>query len=172
MYPLLDIALRTLSVYFFMLIGLRLFGKNQLSQLNAGDIILLLLISNAVQNAMVGPDTSLKGGLFAALILFAANFLVKKLMFKNPEVRDFIEEDPVILIKDGKVNEVALNKSEITIDELEESIREHGVEHIQDVKLSVLEVDGNISVISYNQDTDTTHYTRHKKQLKKSRKIN
>ena len=77
MYDFLDISVRALSVYLFMLIGLRLFGKNQLSQLDAGVVILLLLISNAVQNAMVGLDTPLQDGLFAALILFVANFALK-----------------------------------------------------------------------------------------------
>lgn len=172
MHPLLDIALRSLSVYLFMLIGLRLFGKNQLSQLNAGDVILLLLISNAVQNAMVGPDTSLQGGIFAALVLFVANFLLKKWMFRNPAVRDFIEDDPIVLIKDGKVDQEALQRVEITMDELEESIREHGVEKLEDVRLSVLEVDGNISVVSVNPDSDTTHYTRHKKTFRKGKKKN
>ena len=70
----LDIILRSLSVYFFMTIALRIFGKKELSQLNTADIILILLISNSVQNAMVGPDTSLLGGLVAALVLFVIFF--------------------------------------------------------------------------------------------------
>ena len=85
MNPFLDITLRSLAVYFFMILGLKLFGKNQLSQLNAGDIILLLLISNAVQNAMVGQNTSLQGGLLAALVLFLANFGLKKFIGKNKD---------------------------------------------------------------------------------------
>ena len=120
MNPFLDITLRSLAVYGFMILGLRIFGKNQLSQLNAGDIILLLLISNAVQNAMVGQDTSLQGGLVAALVLFLANFGLKKLMFKNYKIKDLIEAEPIILVKDGILDKNALNKSEITIDELED----------------------------------------------------
>ena len=96
MNPFLDITLRSLAVYLFMILGLRIFGKNQLSQLNAGDIILLLLISNAVQNAMVGQDTSLQGGLVAALVLFLANFGLKKLMFKNSKIKDLIEAEPIL----------------------------------------------------------------------------
>ena len=79
----LDIVVRSLCVYLFMIFGIRLFGKNELSQLNAGDVILLLLISNAVQNAMVGENTSLQGGLVAALVLFLVNFILKKYLFKN-----------------------------------------------------------------------------------------
>lgn len=170
MNPFLDITLRSLAVYLFMILGLRIFGKNQLSQLNAGDIILLLLISNAVQNAMVGQDTSLQGGLVAALVLFLANFGLKKLMFKNYKIKDLIEAEPIILVKDGILDKNALNKSEITIDELEESVREHGVENISDVKLAILEVDGNISVVSFDKNNQT-NFTRHKKKKNIRRKL-
>jgi uncharacterized membrane protein YcaP (DUF421 family) len=167
MNPILDVVVRSLCVYFFMVIGIRVFGKNQLSQLNAGDVVLLLLISNAVQNAMVGQDTSLQGGLIAALVLFAANFTLKRLMFRNPSFKSFMEEDPVILVKDGKVVEEALNKVKITRDELEEAVREHGVDGIENVKLSILEVDGNISVISEDQTDKQTHYSRIKRKNKR-----
>nr|WP_306552702.1 MULTISPECIES: YetF domain-containing protein [unclassified Chryseobacterium] len=150
-----------------MVIAIRLFGKNQLSQLNAGDIVLLLLISNAVQNAMVGPDTSLQGGLIAALVLFVANFLLKRLMFSNRSFETFMEDDPVVLIKDGIVDQIALNRVKITESELEEAIREHGIDQIKKVKLSVLEVDGNISVVSEDEKSKQTHYTRIKRKNKR-----
>ncbi|MBB4805585.1 uncharacterized membrane protein YcaP (DUF421 family) [Chryseobacterium defluvii] len=167
MNPILDVVVRSLCVYLFMVIAIRLFGKNQLSQLNAGDVVLLLLISNAVQNAMVGQDTSLQGGLIAALVLFAANFIVKRLMFSNHSFEKFLEDDPVILVKDGIVDEKALSKVKITEDELKEAIREHGVETIKHVKLSILEVDGNISVISQDENDKQTHYTRIKRKNKR-----
>ncbi|MCT2564295.1 DUF421 domain-containing protein [Chryseobacterium herbae] len=167
MNPILDVVLRSLCVYLFMVIAIRLFGKNQLSQLNAGDVVLLLLISNAVQNAMVGPDTSLQGGLIAALVLFAANFILKRLMFANRKFETFMEEDPVVLIRDGVIDQPALNRVKITRDELEEAIREHGVEKIQNVKLSILEVDGNISVVSQDETQTQTHYSRIKRRNKR-----
>ncbi|WP_267402946.1 MULTISPECIES: YetF domain-containing protein [unclassified Chryseobacterium] len=167
MNPILDVVVRSLCVYLFMVVAIRLFGKNQLSQLNAGDVVLLLLISNAVQNAMVGPDTSLQGGLVAALVLFAANFILKRLMFANHKFESFMEEDPVILVRDGKIDITALNKVKITKDELEEAIREHGVEGIENVKLSILEVDGNISVISEDEKSKQTHYSRIKRKNKR-----
>ncbi|SHL73145.1 MULTISPECIES: DUF421 domain-containing protein [Chryseobacterium] len=167
MNPILDVVVRSLCVYLFMMVAIRLFGKNQLSQLNAGDVVLLLLISNAVQNAMVGQDTSLQGGLIAALVLFAANFIVKRLMFSNQSFKTFMEADPVILIKDGKVDEKALDDVKINIDELEEAIREHGVDGIKNVKLSILEVDGNISVISEDEKDKQTHYSRIKRKNKR-----
>lgn len=167
MNPILDVVVRSLCVYLFMVIAIRLFGKNQLSQLNAGDVVLLLLISNAVQNAMVGQDTSLQGGLIAALVLFAANFILKRLMFSNRSVETLLEDDPVVLIKDGIIDQKALNKVKITTDELEEAVREHGVEKIEDVKLSNLEVDGNISVISWDEKNKQTHYSRIKRKNKR-----
>ncbi|WP_082891209.1 DUF421 domain-containing protein [Chryseobacterium glaciei] len=167
MNPILDVVVRSLCVYLFMMVAIRLFGKNQLSQLNAGDVVLLLLISNAVQNAMVGQNTSLQGGLIAALVLFAANFVVKRLMFANKSFKSFMEADPVILIKDGKVDEKALDDVKINIDELEEAIREHGVDGIKNVKLSILEVDGNISVISEDEKDKQTHYSRIKRKNKR-----
>ena len=172
MNELLDVSLRSLAVYVFMFAAIRIFGKTQLSQLNAGDIVLLLLISNAVQNAMVGSDVSLQGGLVAALVLFSANFVVKKIIFKNPKIKSLIESDPVVLVKDGIVDNVAMKKEDIDFDELEEAVREHGVEQIADVKLAVLEVDGNISVVSMDKILSTTNFTHHKRKFpRKSHKF-
>lgn len=172
MNPFLDVALRSLAVYFFMFAAIRIFGKNQLSQLNAGDIVLLLLISNAVQNAMVGSNVSLQGGLVAAIVLFTINFIVKKIIFKNPKIESFIESSPVTLIKNGVIDNVKLKSEEIGFDELEEAIREHGVEKIEDVKLAILEVDGNISVITMDNGKDSLKLTRHKRKFpRKSHKF-
>ncbi|GAA4166174.1 DUF421 domain-containing protein [Chryseobacterium ginsenosidimutans] len=150
-----------------MVVAIRLFGKNQLSQLNAGDVVLLLLISNAVQNAMVGQDTSLQGGLIAALVLFAANFIVKRLMFSNRKFESFLEDDPVILIKDGVIDEKALDEVKISKEELQEAIREHGVDGTKNVKLAILEVDGNISVVSEDEKSKQTNYSRIKRKNKR-----
>lgn len=165
---ILDIIVRSLCVYLFMIAALRIFGKTQLSQLNAGDVVLLLLISNAVQNAMVGQDTSLQGGLIAATVLFVANLILRKVIFKNSKIRNFVESETVVLIKDGVLDVDSLKKQEISMAEIEECLREHGVSDIKDVKLSVLEVDGNISVIS-SDPSQKTHYTKYKrtKKLKK-----
>ena len=161
-----DIIIRSAAVYLFMLIALRIFGKKELSQLNTADVILILLISNSVQNAMVGSDTSLWGGLAAAAVLFAINFSLKKLMYKYKTFSDFMLEKPEILIHEGKMDFKALSKLNITNDELKEAIREHGIEHFSEVKLAMLEIDGNISIISGNKDLRQTHY----KRLKRSKK--
>lgn len=166
MNPYLDIIIRSSSVYFFMLIALRIFGKKELSQLNTADVILILLISNSVQNAMVGSDTSLWGGLAAAAVLFVINFTLKKLMYKFPKFSNLMQEKPEVLIHDGKLDFKALSKLNITSDEIQEAMREHGVEHFSDVKLAMLEIDGNISIISGNKNLRQTHY----KRLKRSKK--
>ncbi|RZM27821.1 MAG: DUF421 domain-containing protein [Pedobacter sp.] len=155
-----DIVLRSLSVYAFMLVAIRLTGKKELSQLNTTDVVLILLISNAVQNAMVGNNASLTGGLVAAAVLFALNFALKKLMFKNKRFRDLISEHPEILIRNGKLNFKMLSKLEITNEELEEAMREHGVEKYKDVKLAIMEVDGNISIITGDEHLKQSVYKR------------
>ena len=143
-----------------MLIALRVFGKKELSQLNTADVILILLISNAVQNAMVGSDSSLLGGLAAATVLFTINFTLKRLMFKYKKFSDFLQEKPEILIHNGTLEFKTLSKLNITSDELREAMREHGVETFKDVKLAMLETDGNISIISGVKNLRQTHHKR------------
>lgn len=160
-FPYLDIILRSLAVYFFMTIALRVFGKKELSQLNTADIILILLISNSVQNAMVGPDTSLSGGLIAALALFIINYIIKKLTHKYKGLNDLLLEKPEVLIHNGTLDFKALSKLDISHEELKEAAREHGLEHLTDVKLAMLEIDGTISIISDDKKhLKQTHYKR------------
>jgi len=160
MNPILDIIIRSAAVYFFMMIALRLTGKKQLSQLNTTDVILILLISNAVQNAMVGNNTSLLGGVIAASVLFIINFILRKLMYKYRKLGEFLQEKPEILIHDGKLDFKILSKLDITSNELKEAMREHGVENFDQVKLAMLEVDGNISIISGENSLRQSHHKR------------
>ncbi|WP_284653032.1 DUF421 domain-containing protein [Flavobacterium terrisoli] len=165
MNPYLEIVIRSVSVYLFMVIALRIFGKKELSQLNTADVILILLISNSVQNAMVGDNTSLWGGIIAAVALFIINFIFKKAMSKSNFIKDLVQDKPEILIHDGKIDFKALTKLGITDEELKEAMREHGVEHYAAVKLAMFEIDGNISII-----TGDTHLkqTRHKRRIHKT----
>jgi uncharacterized membrane protein YcaP (DUF421 family) len=162
--PWISIIARSLAVYVFMILAIRLFGKKELAQLSVIDLVFILLISNAVQNAMVGPDTSLGGGLVAAGALFAANFTLKKLLYKNKKLNDILQGEAVVLIYRGNVNEENCAKAEITLDELEAAVREHGARDIGDVDLAMLEVDGNISVISndFQKRSRVVHPKRHK----------
>lgn len=165
MNPYLDIVLRSVSVYLFMVIALRIFGKKELSQLNTADVILILLISNSVQNAMVGTNSSLLGGMVAAVALFVINFIFKKALSKSVFIKDLIQDKPEILVHDGKIDFNALSRLGITDDELKEAMREHGIEHYKDVKLAMFEIDGNISIISGNEHLKQT---KHKKRVHKT----
>ncbi|MDR6784797.1 uncharacterized membrane protein YcaP (DUF421 family) [Pedobacter africanus] len=159
----LDITLRSLAVYAFMLVAIRLTGKKELSQLNTTDVVLILLISNAVQNAMVGSNTSLLGGLVAAAVLFILNFALKKAMFKSHWFRSLLTEKPEILIHNGNLDFAMLSKLGITNEELREAIREHGVEKYKDVKLAIMEADGNISIITGDEHLKQSQYKRKRK---------
>ena len=160
MNPYLDIVIRSVSVYFFMIIALRIFGKKQLSQLNTADVILILLISNSVQNAMVGNNTSLYGGIVAALALFIINFTFKKVMSKSEFIKNLVQDRPEILIHNGKIEFDTISRLGITNDELQEAMREHGVEYYKEVKLAMFEIDGSISIISGDKDIKQTHHKR------------
>ena len=142
------IIISTIAVYFFLIIAIRFFGKKELAQLSVFDLVFILLISNVVQNAMVGPDTSLSGGLTGAAALFGVNYLLKYLEFQFPLFGKAIQGESVMLIFKGKINTKNLDKAKITMDELIEAIREHGVSSVEDVDLAVFEVDGNISILS------------------------
>lgn len=155
-----EIIFRSAAVYFFMVIALRLFGKKELSQLNTADIILILLISNSVQNAMVGSNSSLMGGIVAALVLFTINFILKKIMYNSKSFADFVLQKPEILIHNGKIDFKSLSKFEISSDEIDEVIREHGIENYKQVKLAMMEIDGNISIISGEKNLISTHHKR------------
>jgi uncharacterized membrane protein YcaP (DUF421 family) len=147
----LDIIIRSGIVYLFMLIAIRIFGKRELSQLNTADVILILLVSNSVQNAMVGQDTTLVGGLIAAFILFLLNYAIKKVMVHSKTFSDIVQGKPEILIYKGRMDVQNLADLDISIDELKEAVREHGMEKISDVKLAILEIDGNLSIMEKNK---------------------
>lgn len=162
--PIAEIVLRTIFVYLFIIIAIRVFGKKELAQLSVIDLVFILLISNSVQNAMVGPDTSLNGGLIAAGALFLVNFTFKQILYRSKTISDIIQGEALLLIYDGVVNNENCKKAEITIHELEAAVREHGARDIQHVELAILEVDGNISVISneYQNKSKVAHPRKHK----------
>jgi len=143
-----EIILRSIAVYFFILIAIRIFGKKEFSQLTIVDLVFILLLSNSVQNAMVGSDSSLSGGLIAACSLFFVNFLLKFFSYRFKTVNRFLQGEPVILIHEGKVLEKNLRKERISIEELELAAREHGVSSLDKVNLAILENDGNITILS------------------------
>jgi uncharacterized membrane protein YcaP (DUF421 family) len=163
----LRIIFSTLVIYLFIVIAIRLFGKKELAQLSVVDMVFILLISNAVQNAMVGPDSSLSGGLVAASTLFIMNYLFKLLQYKFPKFGKIVEGNATMLVYKGKVLDLNLKKAEITYEELLEAVREHGVASPQEVDLAILEVDGNISVLSHEYQHRTVKRRKGHKILSK-----
>ena len=148
--------------------------KKELAQLSVIDLVFILLISNAVQNAMIGPDTSLGGGLTAAVSLFVINYLLKWLLYKNKRASEFLQGKAILLIYKGEIQSHELENAEITIDELAAAIREHGVDRAEHVDLAMLEVDGTISVISGDFTHKTVHEPNpitHKRKFKQKGKI-
>ncbi len=144
----LKIISSSVAVYIFMVVAIRIFGKKELAQLSITDLVFILLISNSVQNAMVGSDSTLTGGLVSASSLFIVNYLFKYLLYRFPNLGSMVQGADMMLIYKGQVNQSNLAKARITMAELLEAVREHGVAEIREVDLAVLEADGNISIIS------------------------
>lgn len=164
MDPYLTIIVRSVVVYVFIILAIRLFGKKELSQLSIVDLVFILLLSNSVQSAMVGANDTLAGGLAAALGLFVANWVFKHMLYTSKRMSNLLQGGAILLVYKGHVNEEHLKKAEITVEELDAAVREHGVEHVRDVDLAMLEVDGTISVMS----KDFTRRTMKKRRAHKS----
>ncbi len=162
------IILSSVSVYIFIIVAIRLSGKKELTQLSVIDLVFILLISNAVQNAMVGTDSSLGGGLVAASSLFIANYLFKRIMYRFSSLSNFIQGQPLLLIYHGKLNQKNMTEAKISSKEIMEVIREHGVAVIEQVDLAVLEVDGNISVMSHEFKQKTNRKRKSHKIITKN----
>lgn len=150
-HVLLQIVLRTGVIYLLVLMGVRLSGKREVGQMTPFDLTLLLLLSNSVQNAMTGPDTSLMGGVIAACTLLLLNYLVADVSGTNRRFRRLIQGQPTLLIHDGKSIESHLAREHVSIDELQRALREHGIGTIEQTALAVLEVDGSISCLKYDE---------------------
>jgi uncharacterized membrane protein YcaP (DUF421 family) len=168
-HTLLEIALRTGAIYLLVLIGIRISGKREVGQMTPFDLTLLLLLSNSVQNAMTGSDTSLAGGAVAASTLLILNYLVAEVSGANRRFRKYVQGEPSLLLHDGEVNEAHMAREHVSMDELERALREHGVASYKDAALAVLEVDGSISVMKYDdiEPTASTHLNR-RRFLKKN----
>lgn len=161
-HVLLNIAVRTIVIYGVVLLGVRLSGKREVGQMTPFDLTLLLLLSNAVQNAMTGPDTSLVGGVIAASTLLVMNYFVAEVSGINRRFRRFIQGQPTLLIHDGEIISAHMAREHVSADELRRALREHGIADYKDVALAVLEVDGSISCLKYNDlaPTAQTHLRR------------
>ena len=138
---------RSVVVYLFLLAAFRFTGKRQVGQLTPFDLVVLLVISNVVQNAVIGPDNSLGGGLLGAVVILALNGLLVEVTYRSKRLRRVLEASPTVLVHNGKLVERNLASERITLDDLHAAMRRAGVVDIAHVRVAVLEENGGISVI-------------------------
>lgn len=145
--PFAQIAYRSAAVYVIIVILMRLTGRRQLGQMTPFDLVLILLIANAVQNAMVGSDVTIFGGLVAAATLLATDQVFSRVVDRVPRFRRVFEGEPVLLVNDGKLVDAHLRSAGLTEELVLQACREHGFEDVSEVKIAVLEIDGTISIV-------------------------
>jgi uncharacterized membrane protein YcaP (DUF421 family) len=145
--PWWEMVLRGYIVYAFLLVFLRLFGKRQVGQLAPFDLILLLILSNTIQNSMNAGDNSLIGGLVSAATLIGINFLLGLATYRSKKLEAFIEGRPQVLIHHGKLFEDVMARAKITHHELNAALRREGCASVEEVRVAILENNGSISVI-------------------------
>jgi uncharacterized membrane protein YcaP (DUF421 family) len=146
---ILEKIVRPLVAYLFLLAAFRIAGKRELGQVTPFDLIVLLTISNVLQNAMIGNDNSLTGGLIGAITLFTANGVLSRLAFHFPAVARLVEEKPTPLIEEGRILTRNLQHEVMTLAELERALRKHDLDPETDlgrIKLALLEGDGSVTI--------------------------
>jgi uncharacterized membrane protein YcaP (DUF421 family) len=142
-----EIVLRTAIVYFFLVLILRVTGKREVGQMSILELIVILLISDAVQNSMIGENTTLWGGLVAVATLFGADKLLKLATDRSKPLRKAVEGEPRLLVRDGRILTKALKDERVDAEEVRAAARGAGIARLDDVRLAVLETDGTISII-------------------------
>lgn len=164
----LQIVARTGAVYLLVLVGVRLTGKREVGQMTPFDLTLLLLLSNSVQNAMTGPDTSLAGGAVAAVVLLSLNYLVAEFSGLNRRFRRVVQGSPSLLIHNGQLLMDHMQREHLTTDEVMRALREHGIGSVGEVALGVLEVDGSLSFLKKDELPETVRARHRTRFLKRN----
>lgn len=154
--PVFELVLRAVAVFSFLFIVCRIWGKKHLGQMAPFDLILLLIMSEAVQNSLIGEDKSVPAGFITVASMIGLNIILNKISHRSKKMESFIQGRPKVLIRDGKVDELMMKRETITDQEIHEAIRKQGVEHIEDVGLATIETDGEISVIK-REDLHSIH---------------
>ncbi len=152
--PLLEKIVRPAMVYIVLLLLLRLFGKRELAQLNPGDLVVLLCLSNTVQNAIIGNDNSVSGGVVGALSLLATNWLAVRFLYNMPRINQALEGKETVLIRDGQMDRDALRRETLTEIELLSVIHKQGMDDLTDVEKCVLEPNGTFYVEAKRPSSD------------------
>lgn len=156
--PLIDKILRAVIVYFFLVVALKLAGRRELAQLNAFDLVVLLTISNTVQNAIIGDDNSVTGGLVGATTLLAVNYLVVRVAFDYDRKHRHVRSSGVVLVASGKVRQESLKKELINLDELREAANRQGFSSLGEVEHAVLNPDGSFAFVKKKDRAEAHAY--------------
>ena len=156
----IELVARTVIIYIVFVAVLRVFGKRELGQFTIFDLALLLLAANALQPAMTGPDNSVVGGLVILATIFALNWLTAMARERVPWFRRVLEPEPTVLARDGVWLDKATESQDLDQDDLAAALREHGLEHVEDARLVVLEQDGSISVVPKETDREALRRRR------------
>ncbi|MHB8510720.1 MAG: DUF421 domain-containing protein [Actinomycetota bacterium] len=143
-----EIAIKTAIVYVFLIIGLRLLGKRELGQMSVYDLVMIIILGNAVQNAMINADNTLIGGVIAASVLLVLNRLFNTIIARSKRIEHAMVGEPVLLVHNGALIRRNMLREGVTIDQVMAALREHGMTDLAEVRVAVLEVDGTISVVS------------------------
>ena len=163
--PVIEKVLRPIAVYFALVLLLRVFGKRELAQLNPFDLVVLLSLSNTVQNAIIGNDNSLSGGLIGAFTLLGVNYLVVRFLFQHRRLDQVFEGQPLVLIDKGRVQSKALAKELLTHSELITVLHRQGFDKIQDVERCVLEPGGTFYIQRKSPPADEVAHAEVMKRL-------
>jgi uncharacterized membrane protein YcaP (DUF421 family) len=155
--PVVEKILRPVVVYLFLIVFLRLFGKRELAQLNPFDLVVLLSLSNTVQNAIIGDDNSVTGGIIGAFSLLAINWVLARLLFKLPKVNEALEGTKTVLISHGKVDFKALEEETLTELELRAVLHKQGINDYAEVETCVLEPNGTFYVEEMKPSLEESH---------------
>jgi uncharacterized membrane protein YcaP (DUF421 family) len=156
--PVLEKILRPIIVYFALIVGLRLAGKRTLAQLNPFDLVVLLTLSNTVQNAIIGEDNTVTGGLIGAATLLLINYLVVRFVYRENKIDKLIEGGEDVLIENGQVNQVMLDRNTISLNELTIAARRQGFDTLDEVERAVLEPEGGITFQAKHPDPETSRH--------------
>jgi uncharacterized membrane protein YcaP (DUF421 family) len=154
---ILEKIIRPLLIYAFLAIALRIAGKRELAQLNTLDFVVLLLLSNTVQNAIIGNDNSVSGGIIGAITLLVVNYFVIRFLFRHPKLETALDGQPDVLILDGVVNSAKLAKQYISIAELEEAAHKQGIDSLENVERAELDPNGEIFFVEKVSTMDKEH---------------
>jgi len=156
--PVLEKILRPIFVYVFLIVSLRLSGKRELAQLNPFDLVVLLTLSNTVQNAIIGDDNTVTGGVLGASSLLAVNYLVVRFLYKHRSLDQLIEGRADVLIDNGKIRTQNLRRELITVAQLEAAARKQGFDSLSEVQQCVLEPGGTIAFLGRKPDAEATRH--------------